>query len=65
MGIRQRIDKLEGKITARRGRGMVVAFSKKEVEQKVAEHRKMHLCEPSLVVIFEESWDGEGVLDGE
>jgi len=65
VGIRQRIEKLEGKVTARRGRGMVVAFSKEEVEEKVAEYRKVHLCEPSLVVIFEESWDGEGVLDGE
>ena len=52
MGIKQRIEKLEGKIMA--PKGLVVVFSEQEAAEKVREYRRVHLREPSKVVIFKD-----------
>jgi hypothetical protein len=52
VGIKQRIEKLERKTMA--PKGIVVAFSEKEAAEKVREYCRVHLREPSKVVIFED-----------
>ena len=62
MGIKQRIEKLEGKIMA--PKGIVVAFSEVEATEKLRQYRRTYLCAPSKVVIFEDPFSECRERDG-
>ena len=62
MRIKQRIERIEDKIMG--AEGIVVAFSDQEAAEKVREYRRVHLREPSSIVIFEDPFSGCRKRDG-